>query len=194
MKYTAKTLVLPFLALIPTAGLADWNGPYAGGAIGTLSADAEFELAAVPEVSFSDSSSFGGFAGFQVQTGMLVYGGEAAFSIAPSAELQEGEELQSFTDIKGRLGYSFGEVLAYGVAGVSFATYNETGTDMGIDFDDDFNGTGLNFGAGVDYKVTDNIFVGAEYLVRRTTGDYPNDDAEFDLDVDTFSVRVGFNF
>ena len=194
MKYSAKTLVLPFLALIPTAGLADWSGAYAGLDFGTVSAEGNFERSAVPEVTFSDSLSFSGFAGGQVQTGLLVYGGEAAFGVAPDAQLQDGEELQSYIDLKGRVGYSLGDVLAYGVAGVSFVTYNETGVDGGIEFDDDFDAVGFNVGAGVDVMVTDNIFVGAEYLIRRTTGEYPNDPEEFDLDVDTFSVRVGFSF
>lgn len=194
MKYSATTLVLPFLALIPTAGLADWNGPYAGLDFGTVGAEADFPLAADPTASFSNGTSVSGFAGVQVQNGVLVYGGEAAFGFAIGSELQDGEELKNYADIKGRVGYSFGDVLAYGVAGVSFGMYNETGEDGGIEFDDDFNSVGFNIGAGVDYMVTDNLFVGAEYLARRTTGDYPNDDEEFDLDVDTFSVRVGFNF
>lgn len=192
MKYSAKTLVLPFLALVPTAGLADWNGPYAGLAIGTVDAEADFEL--TDQFTFPDSNTFSGFAGALVQSGTLVYGGEIAFGNAPDASLQEDQDLEIYTDIKGRIGYDLGDVLAYGVAGISFATYNETGTDMGVDFDDDFDAIGFNFGVGVDYLVTDNIFVGAEYLARRTSGDYPNDDAEFDLDIDTFSVRVGFNF
>lgn len=184
MNYLAKTLALPLLALIPTSVLADWNGAYAGAAVGTVDAEADFEL--TTEETFSDSSTFSGFAGVQVQSGLLVYGGELAIGSAADAEIESGEVLKPYTDIKGRVGYSFGDVLAYGVAGFSLVTYDENGVD--------FDATGFNFGAGVDYMITENMFVGAEYLTRRMDGEYPNDDADFDLDVDTFSVRVGFNF
>ncbi len=184
MKYLAKTIVLPLLTLIPTSVLADWNGAYAGAAVGNVDAEADFELST--QESFSDSATFSGFVGMQVQSGLLVYGGELAIGNAEDAEIESGEVLEPYTDIKGRVGYSFGEVLAYGVAGYSFVTYDENGTE--------FDASGFSFGAGVDYLITDNMFVGAEYLARRMDGDYPNDDAEFDLDVDTFSVRVGFNF
>ncbi len=188
MNYLAKTLALPLITLIPTVGLADWNGPYVGGAIGTVNAEADFELATTPSTTFDfdDSLGFGAFAGMLIQSGDLVYGGEVALTVAPNAEISDGEELTPFTDIKGRVGYSFGDILAYGVAGITFANYDENG--------EDFDGTGFNFGAGVDYMINDQIFVGAEYLARRTSGDYPNDDAEFDLDIDTLSIRAGFNF
>lgn len=185
MNYLAKTLVLPLLTLVPTVGFADWNGPYAGLAVGNVNAEADFELTG--PFDFSSSTTYSGFAGVLVQNGMIVYGGEIAFGTASDAEINDGEVLEPYTDLKGRVGYSFGEVLAYGVAGLSLITYDENG-------EADFDGRGFSFGAGVDYQVNEQIFVGAEYLARRTSGDYPNDDAEFDLDVDTFSVRVGFNF
>ena len=183
MNFVVKALTLPLLPFVPTMSFADWNGGYAGLTVGNVDAEIDFELA--ERFTFSDAVAVGGFGGALVQRGAIVFGGEIALNSANDAEIEDGEVLKTFTDLKGRIGYDLGQALVYGVAGYTLAGYDENG--------EDFDGAGLNYGVGVDYKFSDQMFAGAEYLVRRINGDYPNDPAEFDLDLDTFSVRVGFN-
>ena len=119
----------------------------------------------------------------------MVYGGEIAYSNGPDAFIAGNPDwsLDPYLDLKGRVGYSFGKALVYGVLGYSQATYLEAGAE--------FEGDGVSYGVGVDYLVTDNIFLGVEYLTRQTSGSYPDEsDNYFDLDVDTVSLRVGYKF
>lgn len=172
--------------MLPTASFADWTGGYAGLSLGQTS-DAEY----AEETSFEidDSSSVGGFAGYQIQNGMLVFGGELALSGASDAVILSTPDFEvdpPIIDIKGRVGYSFGDVLAYGVLGLSFITLSDGDTDL--------DGRGTGVGLGVDYMISDSVTVGAEYLTRRTSGEDDDTDEEFDIDLDSFSLRASFRF
>lgn len=187
MTYTLKSSIIALALCLPTASVADWTGPYGGLAFGTVTAEIDFGNAA-GTLDFSDTNTVSGFGGYLLQQGTLVYGGEIAFGNAPDANLGPNADLKPYTDLKGRVGYIFGDALAYGVLGVSFVNYDEG-------FNLLFEGRGLSVGAGVDYMVTDSVFIGAEYLMRQTSGDNPNGlDTEFDLNVDTFSLRAGYKF
>ena len=189
MNIFLKTLGVAGVAFFPVSALADWTGPYGGLALGTSTqGDLSFDESRLGEDETDAEFVFGAFAGYQHQTGSLVYGGEFEFTRAPSAELSNDSDVQldaSFVDIKGRLGYAFGNALFYGTAGLS---------RISIDSDNgDFSGRGASFGVGFDYLMREHVILGAEYLMRRTDGEdeWGND---FELNTDTLVLRAAYKF
>ncbi|MDB4106404.1 outer membrane beta-barrel protein [bacterium] len=53
---------------------------------------------------------------------------------------------------------------------------------------------GINYGIGVDYAISDNFVIGAEYLIRDLSGDNPVGTNSATIDFDTISVRAIYNF
>jgi len=192
MTNSLRIIALATTTLLPTVALADFNGAYAGLSFGP---NVKNELTASgggvsASVDADDSNAIGVFAGYQVQNGDVVYGGELA--IANSSDVTfdfgDGDEATGdirTVDIKGRAGYVFGDIMAYGVLGFSQITSDDN---------DDDNATGFNFGVGAEYVVADNIVIGAEYLARRTSFDEDDDGFELDYDLDTFAIRASYQF
>ncbi len=52
---------------------------------------------------------------------------------------------------------------------------------------------GMNYGVGADFLITDNIFVGADYIVRDLSGAISPDET-VNLGVQALELRVGMNF
>lgn len=176
---------------VVAAQAPDWGGFYAG-AFASFDAGSTFDyyLNDVFDASHEMNSSdvYGGFAGYNIQRGNMVYGAEVAYS--GGTTYLDGfptYEFDSMLDVKARVGYAAGRALVFGAAGWSSAPW-----DNG--FDSNFTMSGLNVGAGVDYLVTDRIFVGAEYLTRFLAGDAGNNLDSYEATVQTISVRAGVNF
>jgi len=169
----------PVIIPAPVAVAADWSGFYGGlsysQTMGSLDAGAG-------ATDFEDGTAPGAFAGYNWQNGNFVFGGELAYHAISDSELTgtPGTELSSAIDLKGRLGYAAGRVMPYLALGYSSATL-----DVGAD---SFDLTGASYGIGVDFLVTDNIFVGAEYLQRDLSGD------GYEADPSTLGIRVGYKF
>lgn len=72
-------------------------------------------------------------------------------------------------DVKARVGYTFGQAMVYGVAGFSSGHQASRGPVT-------LNASGINYGAGLEYKIGENLFVGAEYLVRGMSGTFYRQD------------------
>ncbi len=183
-------------ALLPTTALADWTGWYGGLSAGS-STNNEFTITSGvgADIDLDDSNNFGGFAGFLTQNGSVVYGGEVAISnfsdlggtVATGFDL----ELDGLVfDFRARAGVTFGDVLAYGVFGISSYAFAN-------DLFDDFEQSGFNYGAGIEYQVNDNLFFGAEYLSRQIDGTTPVG-TEFQVThesiVNSIGLRAGFKF
>ena len=187
MKRLLSGLALAGVLLAPAAQAADWTGAYAGltGSFGTTGT-AQY----VPGSSFDleGDEIFGGFAGYNMAYGSFVVGGEIAYSAGPVFQTGfPAYELTDFIDFKARVGATYGEALFYGVAGWSTATQDEGGGEQ-------ITMSGLNYGIGVDFLVTDNIFVGAEYLIRDLSGDSDVGTWSLDADPQSFQLRVGMKF
>ncbi|MFZ1773298.1 MAG: outer membrane beta-barrel protein, partial [Rhizobiaceae bacterium] len=108
---------------------------------------------------------FGGFVGYNVQRGHLVYGGELAAQFGKFAMTGFPNSVYTnFIDLKARVGYATDRVLVFGAIG-----------GMVGHFDDgpaiDFTLAGLTLGAGVDVMVTDKVFIGGEVTHRIFRGD-----------------------
>lgn len=176
---------------IPTTTLADFSGSYAGLSLGTLTrGEAKGEIDGETFVNEIDGGAIlGGFAGYQIQNGDVVFGGELALTSAKDFELitaEDGPQDRDFLllDVKARAGYDLGRALIYGTVGLS--TIKGAG-----DFDGDDTAEGFNFGFGADYPINNQFVVGAEYLARRVVTE---DDVDIDFDVDTFTLRASFQF
>lgn len=174
MKLTSL-VIASTLALAPVAASAqDRTGPYAGFQFG--GSDIDVDGAPLN----GDGGSFGLFAGYNVQNGNVVYGGEIDYD---STEYDIGDgavEVDSTTRLKARVGTDVGGGLAYGTAGVVWATSPELNDD-----------NGFLYGVGYDYPVTTNMTLGAE-LLQHEFDDY--DDTGLDVSVTTFKARVAFSF
>ena len=193
MKHTSSFLSLAAVACLSAlpAAAQDWSGFYGGAALSSVSGNWQhMDTPSGPITNFGDYSSAGMvslFAGYNVQSGNLVYGGE--FSAGRASDLcfedYPGECADKFMDLKGRLGYAFGQALVYGVAGLTQLEYDYAPPAYTL--------TGVNYGLGVDYRVSDSYFVGGEILHRNTESD------EFQGDVTehsftSVSLRFGMQF
>jgi outer membrane immunogenic protein len=137
-----------------------------------------------------DGDAYGIILGYNVQSGALVYGGELAYQnssvdlVSTAPFVQEYEQL---IDLKGRIGYASGSLLAYGVLGYSWNDYNLNNTASS-------SGDGFAYGLGLDYRVSETVFVGAEYLHRSMDNDAVFGINALDADLSTFSLRLGLAF
>ncbi len=170
------------------AAASDWSGFYAGGLVSFDSGTTSAFINNVPVVSraLEPTTAFGGFVGYNRQVNNLVFGGELAYT---TGDVPVTTLANSFVtdrvDVKGRLGYSFGSALVYGVVGYSWATTNDNGPL--------YPDEGLNYGVGLDYMINDHIFVGAEYLMRDLTG--PDVGIiRIDSTINSATIRAGYKF
>ena len=99
--------------------------------------------------------------------------------------------------IRGRLGFAADRFMFYGTGGIAFADFD---TEFGPDEDDDDGETeiGWTAGAGVDFAVTDNVFVRGEYRYA-DFADFNDDEPDAlgevqDLESHTIRAGVGFKF
>ena len=99
-----------------------------------------------------------------MQRGALVYGGELAFGSAQDTVVTGflTSQVTDMIDLKGRVGYASGDFLIYGVLGYTMSEFSENTTISGGEWDIG----GINYGIGVDYAISDNFVIGAEYLTR----------------------------
>ncbi len=169
------------------ASVTNWSGFYAGGMVSYDSGDHEYND--IPtQYEFVPAASYGAFAGYNFQNGSFVYGGEVAYSTA-DAELSgfPGEEFTYLADAKARVGYVAGNALIYGVVGGTMGNYTyPSGTNWDV--------TGFNYGAGVDYLISPSMFVGLEYLIRDVSGDTNNPGQVSTSIVHSAQLRVGYKF
>ncbi|MHA1127789.1 MAG: outer membrane protein [Alphaproteobacteria bacterium] len=184
-----------------TAGIAgapdmghDWSGYYAGGTYGSgAGGDMEYEGGGgtITYDSLEPGSSFGAFAGYNIQRDSLVYGGELAYSQVETPGFGPigfpDETFNYFIDVKARVGYATNNMLAYGFAG-----YTSSAFAFSVD-GDALSGGGLNYGVGVDMMVGTNMFVGVEYIARDIAIDTGGGQVQ-NTNINALQVRAGWNF
>lgn len=118
----------------------------------------------------SSRAALGASLGYDVQVDRAVFGIEAevtGFSgkhprnrrVGVPAGANPKVEQNGIIALKGRAGYTFGDVLVYGTAGVASASTNFKTTSG----NKDKSVTGLLVGAGAEYRATENISLTAEY-------------------------------
>lgn len=167
-----------------------WSGFYAGGMVSFDTGGLQtYTGGGTPGPAYEfDGSLYGVFGGYNFQSGSMIYGAELGYGTGDIGIASFPERsIEYIWDAKARVGYAFGQAMAYGVAGWSTGHQASGGSDT-LDF------TGLNYGAGLEYKLGDRYFVGAEYLVREMSGTYNTITNTGDIDLQSVKIRVGWQF
>lgn len=188
-----KAIALASVALLPSAALADWSGFYIGGSIGAVT-EGDLTFSGGFENEIEDATPFGVFLGYQQQSGQIVFGAEYAFAIDSDIGFSETEGDDTIAygegDLKARVGYDFGNFLAYGVISSSAIAI--------ADSDEDVVASGIGFGFGADYAVNRNFIIGVEYMYRDLEGEYDEDgilsDDDVDVRADSLNLRAAYKF
>ncbi|MGC9420456.1 MAG: outer membrane protein [Rhodovulum sp.] len=183
--YTPPPAEQPAVAAAPAVGAFD--GFYLGLSAGAVSADGTQRVGSISgPIDLGDSAAFGLLAGYNAQRDRLVYGVELGYS---AFDQLRGNNIESdgVTDLRGRIGYVWGDLLVYGAVGWSWSTIESATTSADGDLD------GANYGIGIEYNVNERFFLGADYTMRDLDGAYAST-VDTDLDMDTLSLRVGFRF
>ncbi len=97
----------------------------------------------------------GGFAGYDMEMGGGVIGGELAFKKS-DISVTGGGKLENTIQLKARYGKQIGNGLFYGTAGVQRAKFSSGGHD-----------TGFLVGLGYEHDFGDKFFVGGEFTHNR---------------------------
>lgn len=173
---TAGSLTVPEatgVAVLPPPPTSDWGGFYAGVHYGFGELDDSFNVV--------DSTWLGGQAGYMFDFGKIVVGAEVSYSMVDQDFW--GEEL-SVVRLKGRVGYDAGKFLPYAVVGPSFWSSDVQG-----------NASGLVYGVGAEYAVSDRIRIGAEYLIDGNSAlEWTYGFGAYDFSTSELSLHVNFAF
>ncbi len=173
----------------PPAEMYDWAGAYVGLSFGMVDPRADSNVGAFNDDPFNEDSAFGVFAGYQMQNGNLVYGGELGYTAYEAEAVNfPGEFIEDIIEVRARLGYAFDNVLVHGSVGWASQTYSAPG------FAIEFDMTGMIYGIGVDVGLTDNLFVGLEYVIRDIEVSQAAPAAHVAIEDQSFRFRIGYSF
>lgn len=184
---------VPAAATAPAAAL-DWSGAYGGLTYGRTSGDF-FSIVPTPfTYDYDNGRALGGFLGYNFQRGNLVYGAELAYAsvsdmVLGAPGLGGDDTVDNLLDLRARLGVAAGRALIYGAVGYSRAGTTVNGVDS-VDL------SGPSLGLGVDYMVSQRMFVGLDYTRRDLSGTDDNPLNTFDIDskISTVTLRLGLTF
>ena len=164
---------VPVPVVTPTESL--WSGFYLGGQVGSAWLDADGDAAN----DDSDDWLGGAHVGWQdVTSNGLLYGAEID---ANATELElGGNDVESLSHVKAKLGYDLGRSLVYATAGAA----NSEIKDLG-------NSWGYTGGIGYDYMLTNDLSLGAE-IQYQTFDNFDGGDTE--VDGTSAVVKVSYHF
>lgn len=162
------------VAVVPyQAAGTDWSGFYAGLSGGYGWGDDVAEDA--------DDATYGLFGGYTYDFGNWLVGGELEYA---ETELENDDaSIDDMTRLKLRVGYDLGKVAVFGIVGANYA-------DATIN-DVDYSDTGVSYGVGADYALSDAVVAGFEVLQN----DFDEfDDSGSDLSATTVAAKVAYRF
>jgi outer membrane immunogenic protein len=191
------------LVCLGSAALAqDWTGFYVGGAL-------SYNTIEIEDLSFGDGpveitgTSPVLFAGYNFQSGNLVYGAEALVN-SQSGEADDGEFLRpasadGTTQIRGRIGYVYGDVLPYLALGATRtrieADHEGDGNDADLGYD---IASGTSVALGLDWAINERSFLRLEAETTSYSDDtlvfYRDDPHDYSLDATRISVGYAYRF
>ncbi|MBT9289192.1 outer membrane protein [Prosthecodimorpha staleyi] len=146
----------------------NWTGAYVGANVGGRTMSTSLGSG---RGSIDTKSAVGGLqAGYLFQTGNFVYGLEADFGYGQNSGSKSvpGGRVTSALDWtasgRARLGYAFDRLLVYGTGGIAGADLESEGRGGGNRSKKTDTLIGWTAGGGLEYAVTKNISLRAEYL------------------------------
>lgn len=199
-----------------------WTRPFGGlfGGVAFSNSDFDVDYDGIVDGSASfDSDDVGVFGGaqlgFDYEFNNFVVGAvadialttietSASGTVAGLGGVEASSEINYLGTIRGRLGYAaFDRLLLYGHGGFAYA-----GVDRSIDVTgvgsiggDDETKTGYVVGAGLEYAITNNLSIQAEYGYYDLGSDevfsgpvLGNDNLEIDEDLDFHAVKAAINY
>jgi len=213
-KLLLMTTGLIALGMVP-AGAADL-APYAKApAVVAINNWTGFYLGAMGGYAQENSSGIGslkggfagGTAGYNWQTGNLVFGieADAAWSdigatIGTPGLVTVTDRIRDTGSVRGRIGYAFDQVLVYGTGGYAWADNRISATALGLTFADSRFHSGWAAGAGVEVMFAPKWSVKAEYLYKSFgsqtyfAGLFPPGFTTGTLNLNTVQVGVNYHF
>ncbi|WP_029876682.1 outer membrane protein [Xanthobacter sp. 126] len=183
-----------------------WTGFYIGGNVGWGWADNTYDYTpfASPTYSYSPGTSNGFIGGFQLGynyqfANNVVLGAEADFDWADISSSKTftaaviNQKVDYFGTIRARLGYAMDRFLPYITGGAAWANLKYTDP---YGFSDSNLKWGWTAGAGVEYAITNNWTVKAEYLYLgfdNSKTNYANGD-QLSVGSNIQTAKVGVNY
>lgn len=169
----------------------DWSGLYVGLGYSMNAGDLDFINPTLAR-PMDDGTGASIFAGYLIQNGNLVYGGEVAYYMLNEQTFTgfaaNVANFDPVIDVSLRLGYAFDRTLVFGQVGYSMSTVSEPSSNL------EYDQTGLNYGLGVDYAVTDQFSIGVLYTNRNMEGDSQNPGQTVEAQHSSLSLRAAFRF
>lgn len=150
----------------------DWTGFYAGvsGGYGWGTQTTQPTVGGARTETNSNGWQLGGQAGYNVDLGGFVVGGEADLqwaNVGVETGIAGGTRntgVDYYGTIRGRAGATFGQVMPFVTAGFAMGRGSVTDTVGAVKKSESATHTGWTAGLGLEAKATDNITVKAEYM------------------------------
>ncbi|WP_417260918.1 outer membrane protein [Celeribacter sp.] len=182
-------VIAPAKAAVDTS----WAGFYGGVSANMMSGEFDTDApvtGGLPEMD--DSTAAGLFVGYNWQINNIVFGGELDYMALDAGfdAFAPGVKQDAVLELRGRLGYSFGNILAYGFVGYAQSEISGPSQSGSVSLDED----GMAYGLGADMLIRDNFLVGLEWSRRELTYDVIGSSYEAGPDVDSISLRLGYKF
>lgn len=164
---------VPMPVAAPTYEDISWTGAYAGLQYGQGDLDASFGGAS----GSIDGDGFGVHFGYLQDMGQFVLGGELSYDRVSLDDVNGDGDL---IRLRGRAGYDLGKFMPYITVGMARLS------------DDGDSETGLTYGIGAEYLVTDQFGIGAEY--SRSNFSDVGGITGLDADLDMIQLRTSYHF
>jgi outer membrane immunogenic protein len=165
-----------------------WTGPYLGGNLG-------YEWGTTSNNPTRPAGFAGGAeAGYNWQTGQLVFGGEADIALSGASDTFAPWKFSNpwFGTVRGRAGYAVSNFLIYGTAGFAFGELQ--GETVGLLSENHAN-VGWTAGAGVEAGFGANWSAKIEYLfVDLASNSYALTGTSNGLSASLFRMGVNYHF
>ena len=141
----------------------------------------------------------GGTAGYNWQTGNVVFGleADAAWADVSASAFGLSSKIDALGTVRGRIGWAVNNVLFYGTGGYAWIDNKLTLSALGLSASDTKFRSGWTVGAGVEAFFAPQWSVKGEYLYRSLGGEtyFSGIGIPFNTGTDSFhTVQVGVNY